>query len=310
MRLMVRYRYRLVVCAAAALLARPVSALAQAPLTSPLVLTQPPSARVTALGGAWVAGRDQDVIFFNPAQLVGARTDFAVSLGHFSDGGHHVSLSSAYAAGKLSFTLGWGIQLVNFMIDPGDAPPFSQDQLFGVRAGDAQSSLVTVGAGVQYKGFKIGASGKYAADRTEVNRSVFLADFGVAHNLFGGVGAFAVQNVSSGEVDVNLPLAVLPKQISGGWSATRVAGPLDLAFFTQLSYREDWTSPAAGLEASYSWLEGYLVTARVGVRRPETESETPLSLGGAFTVDRLTFEYGLRLFDEGHRAHAVTIRWR
>jgi len=52
------------------------------------------------------------------------------------------------------------------------------------------------------------------------------------------------------------------------------------------------------------------VTARVGVRRPETDSETPVSLGGAFTADRLTVEYALRLFDEGRRAHVVTIRWR
>ncbi|HEX5217260.1 MAG TPA: hypothetical protein VFV98_17490 [Vicinamibacterales bacterium] len=288
----------------------PLSAFAQAPLTAPLVLTQPPSARVTALGGAWVAGRDQDVIFFNPAQLIGARNDFAVSFGHFSNGGHTAALTSSYSGGKLSFTLGWGVQLANFMITPGDVPPYSPDLLFGVRAGDAQSALAVVGAAVQYKGFKIGGAGKYATDRTDVNRSVFLADFGVARNLFGGVGAFAVQNVSSGEVDPSLPLAVLPTQISGGWSTTRVAGPLDLAFFTQLSHREDWTSPAAGFEAGYSWIEGYLVTARVGVRRPETESETPLSLGGAFTADRLTVEYALRLFDQGQRAHVVTIRWR
>ena len=53
----------------------PLSAFAQAPLTAPLVLTQPPSARVTALAGAWVAGRDQDVIFF-----YGANADYN---GHF-----------------------------------------------------------------------------------------------------------------------------------------------------------------------------------------------------------------------------------
>jgi hypothetical protein len=35
-----------------------------------------------------------------------------------------------------------------------------------------------------------------------------------------------------------------------------------------------------------------------------------MSLGGAFTLDRLTVEYALRLFDDSHRAHVVTIRWR
>ena len=302
--------FRLSLALAGMLVLLPLSAFAQAPLTAPLVLTQPPSARVTALAGAWVAGRDQDVIFFNPAQLIGARNDFAVSFGHFSDGGHAAALTSSYTGGKLSFTLGWGVQLTNFMIEPGDVPPFSPDLLFGVRAGDAQSSVAVVGAAVQYKGFKFGGSGKYAAERTDVNRSRFLADFGVAHSLFGGVAAFAVQNFSGGRLDEHLPLAMVPQQISGGWSVTRAAGPLDLAVFTQLSHREDWTAPSAGFEANYSWIEGYLVTARVGVRRPETDSETPVSLGGAFTADRLTVEYALRLFDEGRRAHVVTIRWR
>jgi hypothetical protein len=288
----------------------PALALAQAPPTSPLVLTQSPSARVTALGGAWVAGRDQDVIFSNPAQLVGARTDFGVTYATFSESGHLASLASAYVAGKLSFTLGWGLQLGTMTIDPGDAPPFTADQFFGVRGADAQSALVVAGGAVQYKGFKVGGAGKYASDRTDVNRATLLADIGVARNLFGGVAAFAAQNLGPSLLDEDLEDTRVPRQIAYGWSGTRIAGPLDLALFGQMTHRRDWVSPAAGLEIGYSWLEGYLVTGRVGVRRPETESELPMSLGGAFTLDRLTVEYALRLFDDSHRAHVVTIRWR
>src|SRR5690348_7189303 len=50
------------------------------PPSGPLVLRLSPTARTTALGGAWVAGRDQDVLFFNPAQLIGARAGLDVAI--------------------------------------------------------------------------------------------------------------------------------------------------------------------------------------------------------------------------------------
>lgn len=301
--------------AAAAALLWPAAALAQAPPTAPLVLTQASSARVAALGGAWVAGRDQDVIFHNPAQLVGVRTDFSVSVARYGELANMASMTSAYTAGKLSFTLGWGLQVVNIRkID--DSWPFSSDLLRRPESllafqplSDAQSAVATIGAGVLYKGFRIGAAGKYAADRTAYNRHALLADFGVARNLFGGAVAVAFQNVGHTSLE-HLGTAKLPRQIAAGFSKTQAAGPLDLAMFTQVSHRSGWNSAAAGLEAGYSWVEGFSVTGRVGVRRPETKAEKPISLGGAFTADRLTLEYALQMFDNSKRSHLVTIRWR
>ena len=45
-------------------------------------------------------------------------------------------------------------------------------------------------------------------------------------------------------------------------------------------------------------------------RRKEFIEERAGSLGAGFTADRLTIEYALQGFGEGHRAHRVTIRWR
>ena len=50
----------------------PASASAQSS-TGPLLLLMPATPRTAALGNAWVAGRDQEVLFYNPAQLIGAR---------------------------------------------------------------------------------------------------------------------------------------------------------------------------------------------------------------------------------------------
>ena len=67
---------------------------------------------------------------------------------------------------------------------------------------------------------------------------------------------------------------------------------------------------AGGAEFGYSWLEGYNVALRVGARRPEADSENPISLGGAFTADRITVEYAVRFVDGGRASHGVTVRWR
>ncbi len=307
---------RRILAAALGAAAWPAISFAQAPPTAPLVLTVSPSARVTALGGAWVAGRDQDVIFHNPAQLIGARTDFAVSLARFGEKAQLASMQSSYAAGKLSFTLGWGVQVINFRAIDGTVPPFSTDTfrreevlLFPRPTSDAQSAVATVGAAVLYKGFRIGAAAKCAADRTASNRRALLADFGVARNLWGGAMALAVQNIGRSSLK-DLPFAKLPRQIALGFSKSQAAGPLDVALFTQVSHRSGWNSAAAGFEAGYSWIEGLSVTGRIGVRRPETKSEKPISLGGAFTADRLTLEYALQMFDNSKRSHVVTLRWR
>jgi len=294
------------------------TAFAQAPPTGPLVLHIPSSARTAALANAWVAGRDQDVIFHNPAQLIGARSGVDLSLARLGPASTMVSLGSIYTGGKWSATFGWGAQLVGFN---GDAAryPYSPDvtQAEGHRSGT--SALFTVGGAIVVKGFRVGAALKYVSDiaspaptvllPVRINQHMLLADVGVARNLFGGAAALAFQNIGRHSRDGGVTLPV-PRQLALGWSMVRGAGPLDLGVFTQVAHRKGWTAPAAGVELGYSWIEGYSVMFRGGVRRPETDTEKPVSLGAAFTMDRLTVEYALRLFDGGRSANGVTLRWR
>lgn len=305
---------RLTICVALLACGYASPATAQAPPTAPLILGAPTSARTTALGGAWVAGRDADVIFSNPAQLIGARNDFALSLGRFSSSAHGGSVAQTYTGGKWSLTLGYGVQAVNFST-PGvrTSPASMADLVTSVSAtvphSHDQSALATVGAAIQYKGFKIGAAGKYVEDRNFLHASTFAFDLGTSRSLFGGTAALAVQNIGR-RAGGDLNAAPLPRQVAAGWATSKTAGPLDLSFFTQASYRTDWASAAAGVEAGYSWIEGLSVTLRAGLRRPEVTGEVPLSLGGAFTADRLTVEYAIRMFDNSRNAHLVTLRWR
>jgi hypothetical protein len=297
------------------------------------VLHLPSSARTTALGDAWVAGRDQDVVFYNPAQLIGARPGLDLSMKRYGPAGSMGSITSIYAAGKLSLTLGWGAQLVNFRADAGAPYPYSPDTLLGNEPSSGSSSLMVVGGAVIYKGFRLGASGKYASDHGPLGQHAFLADFGVARNILGGVAAASVQNIGRRSLtfedddeededgkgglrdlgrraieDDEPP--TIPRQVLAGWSTLKPVGPFDVGVFGQVTFRSGWTAPGAGVELAYSWIEGYTVTIRAGAHRPEFDAEKPFALGAAVTVDRLTVEYAVQFFDGGRSANGVTIRWR
>lgn len=305
------------ICAVAAF--SPSSLFAQAPSSGPLVLHVPTSARTSALAGAWVAGRDGDVIFHNPAQLIGVRPGFDVSAARLGPASAMASMGSVFAAGKWSLTFGWGAQVVRFNGNGALGYPYSPVVTLEDGSDSGTSTRLVAGAAVVLKGFRIGVAGKYVSDISSaapallnpvrVDQHRFLADVGVARNLFGGAAALALQHLGSHSNDDGVYLRV-PRQIALGWSTVKQAGPLDVGVFTQVSVRRHWTAPAVGVEVGYSWIEGYLVTVRAGVRRPETTMEQPVSLGAAVTVDRLTVEYSLRLFDGGRTANGVTLRWR
>jgi hypothetical protein len=292
---------------------------AQAPPTGPLVLHIPTSARTAALANAWVAGRDLDVVFHNPAQLIGARSGFDISLARLGPASKMVSMGSIYAAGKWSATFGWGAQIVGFNADAASSYPYSPDLTLAEGDRSGTSALVTAGGAIVVKGFRVGAAAKYVTDivatspavlnPVRINQHLLLVDVGVARNLFGGAAAIAFQNLGDHSRDAGVSLRI-PRQVALGWSMVKVAGPIDLGIFTQVAARHDWVTPAAGVEVGYSWIEGYGMTFRVGGRRPETDAEKPLSLGAAFAIDRLTVEYALRLFDGGKSVNGVTLRWR
>jgi len=310
---------RLMASIAVSLVLAPALAMAQAPPVGPIVLRLPASPRTAALGNAWVAGSDRDAIFYNPAQIGRGSQAFDLSITRHGRAGTAATLGSAYTAGKWSLSLGWGMQFVDFSTSPATPYPYGAETLLETGSADASSALIVVGGAFVYKGFRFGAAGKYATDRVIrpasssdtpfISRSVFVADLGVSRNLLGGVGAASVQNLGADAEQDGVSVR-LPKQLLLGWSRLKQAGPLDVTVYTQLTVRDAWTAPGVGLEAGYSWLEGYVLALRVGARRTDTAAEQPVSLGAAFTADRLTVEYAVQFF-EGHRtSNGVTVRWR
>lgn len=243
------------------------------------------NARAAALGGAWVTGRDQDVVFTNPAQIIGARNDFAATLLRSGETGRGAGLGSTYSGGKWSFSLGWGAQ------------------------GDDRHAVAGIAGAIQYKGFKTGVTTKYVTNRDLAAERVWLVDAGLSRSLLSGTVGLAVRNLG---VDSTYAWRHerFARQVVAGYSRAWSAGPLDLAAFGEVGRRSGFTSAGAGLEAGYSWIEGVSVQVRAGLRRADLSTDRPLTMGAGFSLDRLTVDYALRLYTESRRAHVVTLRWR
>jgi hypothetical protein len=290
----------------------------QATGTAPLALNLPVSTRAAALGNAWVTGRDDDVLFYNPAQLVGSRGGFNTTVARYGSSATLGALTSSFTGGPL--TLGWGVQAVTYSTPASTPYPFTPGVLMNAGSVDAFALVAAVGGAMTFKGFKIGVAGKYAEDRLSSQVGVvgaagyrehgtFLGDVGVSHPLVGGVAGLAVQNIGRGWTDGSQKVDV-PLQGSLGWSIAQQAGQLDLGFATQLTARKGWLSPGGGVELGYGWIEGYSAALRAGVRRPESNSERPFGLGGTFNADRLTLDYAMQFLDGMRTAHRLTVRWR
>lgn len=306
---------------AAALAGTAAVTTANAQDAGPLALIVPASARSASMGNAWVAGRDEYVIFHNPA-LVSATPAFGVSVGSFSHGdGRSLSAASAVTVGPAN--LGWGVQVIDFSTPRANTTyPFAPSAI--TRRGDADiSSMVAVAAAnIVFKGFRVGLAGKYAQDiaAREASTSsllvvptrgwVALADVGVSHPLWTGIAGLAVQNIAA-PYKMGTERVSVPSQVALGWTKVQVVGPFDVGYALQVTARrEGWISPAGGLDIGWSWIEGYSVSGRIGARRTETDDERPVTAGATFNADRLNLEWGMGFFTENRMVHRLTVRWR
>jgi hypothetical protein len=295
---------------------------AQAPSAGPVILLVPASTRAIPLGNAWITGRDQDVVFYNPAQMIGARSDFAITAARYGGAGTLAQVAGVYSAGPASMTLGWGVQLLGFQPSLPNGDPHTSSYLYvpadllAKGDNDAFSLLTAFGGAMVYKTVRIGLTAKYATDRimgagagAGLRRDAFLGDVGIARNLLSGVAGLTLQNVSLGGVPSDRHVDT-PKQYALGWSRSLSTDQFDFAFAGQVTARDKWIAPGGGIEMGYGWIEGYSVAVRAGARKPETNSEKPVAVGATINADHLTLEYALQFFDGGRTANRVTLRWR
>ena len=297
---------RSVVPALAVVLTPCLALVAQPRPILPSVLTLPSGPRTLALGDVGVTSRDDEVIFFNPAQLVIAN-GFSMSGERYAIGSSGAALSAVTRFNGGGVGIGVRTQSAEggFISAPGAPTAFEPTAL-------SSSLEATVAIAQAYKGVRFGIAGKYAEQDLGISRlQRGLLDIGASKVVFGSytVGV-AVQNLGQ-DADLPGPIeAELPRQATLGVSRGGPVGEFDLFGTAAVSWvRTNTLAPAGGLEVSYSWLNGYNIAIRAGARRP-LFGEDAFTAGAGFTMDRLSIDYALETLSGGRIGNRLGLRIR
>lgn len=294
-----------------ALQATPPALSAQTPSSLPLVLRLPASARYLALGNAGVASRDDDALFYNPAELTTVRGT-SVSAQRYWPGNTSGAFSTVLAF--WGGGLGIGGQWLGYSTNA-TGLPISAASLDSAGTQTASSMAATLGFARTIKGLRVGIATKVAQESAPSARNTSgFVDIGIDKGTRFASFAFAIQNVSTFGVSRTLEPAratlgamtelALAQYIKG-------ASPfVDIGLASQVSVLEDgWIKPSGGVELSYVWIQGYGLTLRGGARRPEP-GERPMTAGATLTADRIRFDYALETREGDNLSHRIGVRVR
>ena len=285
-----------------------------------LPLPSSASTRGLAMGNANLAGRDDDVIFYGPAQLAVARGT-SVAAERYVDGlaGGTAATSSRLASGGI----GVGAQIAEGKNSNACL------LLPTLPNGDPASQTISrteavVGAAQTYKRIRFGLAAKYATEDADATRlSAFLVDVGVAHDYTLGdfvplTVAVAVQSIGGNPTDA-FALGV-PRSASIGLATGGPLGAFDLALATQVGVEHSGSQfftirnrpmVRGGLEVGYSWLDGYSVAVRVGERTASAfELTGHTTFGAGLVLDRFAFDYAVEHLAGSHFGNRFGVRLR
>ncbi|HEY4129373.1 MAG TPA: hypothetical protein VGM50_02055 [Gemmatimonadaceae bacterium] len=274
-------------------------------LYSPIILRLPASPRTLALGNTGIVSRDDEVIFFNPAQLTNA-SGFSASAERY---GAHAAGGTMSAVTRFNGGgIGIGMQFADYQTALGAFPATRETMLASGFPG--QSLEVVAGIAQSIKGFRTGIAGKFVEeDNASTRFTKPLVDVGVSHDFFRTNFGLAVQNIGA-EEDIGTTHIDLPLKTTLGAGRTTSWGPYDFAFTGAVSLlRDDFVQPSGGVEMNYSWLSGYNIALRAGARRPSIGEEV-FTAGAGYTVDRVSLDYAAEALPNGRFGHRIGLRVR
>jgi hypothetical protein len=276
------------------------------------------STRGLAMGDANAAGRDDDVIFYGPAQLAVARGTSVAGERYFDRlASGTVSTTSRLASGGI----GVGAQIVEGRNLDGCLTSSLPSGILPART--IMRSQAVVGAALTFKRYRFGLAGKYAGEQADDNRvSQFLVDAGISRDFTLGdfvplTVAAAMQSI--GPDPTTATELGVPRRASLGVASGGPLGPIDLAVAAQAGFERTGTlrslrnTPMArgGIEVGYTWLDGYSFSLRAGER---TNNATTIlrhtTFGAGLVLDRLAFDYATEHLAGSRFAHRFGIRLR
>ena len=280
---------------------------AQSTIYGPLALKLPASARMLGMGDIGVAGRDDDVIFYNPAQLFVARgTSFsATRLSPTARGG---TMSTVLRLGPGA--VGFGANYLEYQ-SPVLGTRLGRLEIIGGNISPGTSAVGVVGYAQTFKGFRLGAAAKYGMDALTLERFGNLyGDAGLARDFGRYTAALAVQNIGS-SIPRGSDRIDPPTTATLGAATARPVGPLDVAATAGVSYSaEDEVTAGGGVEIGWSWISGYSIAARAGAHQARQDGDTELMAGFGFTADRMTLDIGVERLPGNRAGYRAGIRIR
>ena len=287
---------------------------------APIVLLAPAGARTLAMGNTGVASRDDDVLFFNPAQVAIAR-GFSISGERYSSSAAGGSLSAVTRFNNTG-GIAIGMRFADYEL-PFDVFPADRGTMLGAGAAHGTSLEAIAGIAQVFKGFRVGLAGKYIEDVVPTARvSSGAADVGISRDVFRfyTIG-LSVQNIGpsttipcsfevlsitpcpippvpGGGAIIETTTAKLPLRTTLGVATQRALGRVRrrgdggaLGAARGLSLRE--RRSRTGLQLA-RWLR-----CRGACRRAAPAlGEKPFTAGAGFTMDRLSIDYALETLTE------------
>lgn len=258
------------------------------------------------MGDVGVAGRDDDVIFYNPAQVFVARgTSF--SLARLSATARGGTMSTVLRLGPGG--IGFGVNYLEYQAALNY--PYTRSEIVAPGIVSGTSALGAIGYAQAYKGFRLGASAKYAMDVLSLQRfASTYVDVGVARDFGRYTTALAVQNLGQSIARGSEQIEA-PSRATLGVATARPLGPLDVAVTAGASVNADQEfSGGGGAEVAWSWLSGYSIAGRFGLQHGRDGGDTDLMAGFGFTADRMTLDLAAELLPGDRFGYRAGIRIR
>jgi hypothetical protein len=273
------------------------------------ILRLPVSTRALGLVNVAVAGRDDDVLFYNPAQLAVAR---GTTLSGERDSGALATGALSSATAFASGGVGVGAVFSRVELRLPTLPTGVSTLIPSSELVDAPvTSIVGMAAVAQVvKGVRVGVAGKYMGEHLYSQyESRTMADVGLARDFARYFTAgLAVQNI--GIIGRSL-LGSAPVRATLGAAGSGPVGPYDVVLTTavRMDDHDHHVRPAAGGEVGWSWLSGYTVALRAGVRDP-VAGERAFTAGAGLVVDRISLDYALETLAGSRVGHRIGLRVR
>jgi hypothetical protein len=289
----------------------PATLAAQRGKYAPFLAELPGSPRAASLADAFVAVRDVESIFYNPAMLAGGRNALTASGGRYGTSASIGTMAATLPFGQNS-GVGFGIKLLDYETSASADYPIARSLITQHGPIAAGSVVAAVGAGRIFKGIRFGIAGKYLDDRVGTTQdAVYAADAGAAKDIGPITVGLAVQNLG-GRLNLGGVRADLPERVTAGAAGGSVpVGPFDVSATAAVSVRRDGhVTPALGGELGWSPLDGVSGAVRAGVRSVERDAESPYTLGAGFSLDRFTVDYSFEDFHGAGAVHRVGLRVR